>query len=81
MTDQMLTLVAFMRSYDRDVLDLQDDPTLCISDLEVELELCYPNCSTPDTNGTKVWPIGVLKAHLQITGEPLWPEPLALAAT
>lgn len=72
-TDQLMTALAFMQSYDRDVLDLQDDPTSYIADLEVELSGKYPGGSAFDRGGNLVWPLGILKEHTGvIEGQPIW---------
>jgi hypothetical protein len=73
---QLMTALSFMQSYDRDVLDLQDDPASFIGGLEAELERCYPLTFILDRNGNRVWPVGILKSHTSIEGEPLWePSP------
>lgn len=69
---QLMTARAFMQSYDRDVLELQDDPECYIVEVEGELVSTYPYAY--DNQGNKVWPVAVLKAHLQIQGNPQWPE-------
>jgi len=68
----LMTVKAFMQSYDRDILDLQDDPSSYIEVIEGELEACYPMAHAFDNKGNKVWSIGVLREHLSIMGEPLW---------
>jgi hypothetical protein len=73
---QLMSVHAFMQSYDRDVLDLQDDPASYILEVEAELERGYPLAHALDTEGNKVWPVSVLREHLSIEGEPLWePSP------
>lgn len=72
-----MTALSFMQSYDADVMHLQDDPIAYIVELEAELERCHPLSLSYDNEGNKVWPIGVLKAHAQIEGEPLWEYPSA----
>jgi hypothetical protein len=72
----MMTVEAFMLSHDRDVLDLQDDPTSYIN--EIEAELAADNKPHAfDVNGNKVWSVALMRAHLGIQGEALWPEPSA----
>ena len=73
MSFDLMTVEAFVKSYDRDVLDLQDDPTSYIQELETELAADnYPLAF--DIHGNKVWCVARLRAHLQITGEPQWSE-------
>jgi len=78
--EQLMTASMFMQSYDRDVLDLQDDPSSYIAELEGDLEKVAPEAKSYDCNGNKQWPVWLLK---QITGvnteEPLW-ETLELTA-
>ena len=79
LTYTMLTVATFVRSYDRDCLDLQDDPKEYIYHLETELQDQYPDFVFFDTNSARVWPLALLKGHFGITGEALWPElPVAL---
>ena len=70
----LLTVAAFMKSYDRDVLDLQDDPASYIREVEVELEAQHPKSQAFDKQGNKVWPIITMKLHRDIRGGPLWSE-------
>lgn len=72
---RLMTTAAFMWSYDRDVLDLQDDPVSYINEVEAELEVKYLNAMGFDKEGNKVWPIHVMKLYRDIKGGPLWPEP------
>lgn len=72
-----MTMIAFCLAYDRDCLDLQDDPTEYTFHLETELREQYPDFVFFDQSGNRVWPIALLKGHFGITGEPLWPEPPA----
>lgn len=74
MSYAMLTVPVFVRSYDRDCLDLQDDPIEYITHLETEISGQYPDFVFYDSNGNRVWPVTLLKGHFGITGEPLWPE-------
>ena len=71
---QLMTALAFMQSYDRDVLEFQNDPQCYIQELEWELTLLL--APAYDTDGNKVWPIWLMKAHLDIQGNPQWPEQL-----
>jgi hypothetical protein len=73
-----MTVVAFLQSYDRDVLDLQDDPASYIAEVEAELERGYPLAHAFDNKGNKVWPVSTLREHLSIVGEPQWEQSLAL---
>lgn len=70
---QLMTALAFMQSYDRDILDLQDDPDEYIKELEADLERACPMGFSFDQKGNKVWLISLIK---QVTGviteEPLW---------
>lgn len=70
---QLMTALAFMQSYDRDVLHLQDDPMSYITELEADLENACPMGFSFDHNGNKMWSVGLLK---QVTGvnteTPLW---------
>lgn len=75
---QLMTALAFMQSYDQDVLYLQDNPDEYINELEAELERCHPLSFSFDVNGNRVWPVGILKSHNSIEGEPLWEPSLAL---
>lgn len=71
----MMTAQSFMQSYDRDILDLQDDPMSYISELEADMERAFPMSVSFDINGSKVWPLILLKQMTGVTtGEPLWPE-------
>lgn len=82
MNYQLMTARAFMLSYDRDVLDLQDDPARYISEVEAEVERRYPKATGFDAKGNKVWPVAVLKEAMDIRSEgPLWPEEPSPAAT
>lgn len=75
MTDTyFLSAHTFLMSYDQDVLELQDDPTSYISEVERELEARHPNAFAFDLHGNKVWPVTVMMAHHQITGVPQWPQ-------
>jgi len=69
---QLMTAQAFMQSYDLDVLYLQDDPCLYIKEIETELEGEYPMAHAFDAAGNKVWPVGILRQYLQITGDYTW---------
>lgn len=75
---QLMTALAFMQSYDRDILDLQDNPNEYITELEAGLERACPRGFSFDHKGDKVWPVGLLR---QVTGviteEPLWLSPSA----
>jgi hypothetical protein len=75
---QLMTASAFMQSYDRDILDLQDNPDEYISELEADLETACPMGFSFDQHGNKVWPVGLMR---QVTGvimeEPLWECPSA----
>lgn len=70
----LMTVAAFVSSYDRDILDLQEHPVSYISEIEAQLVLKYRQCMGFNSVGTSVWPVQVLKAHLDIHGEPQWPE-------
>lgn len=72
-----MTVSAFVRSYDRDCLDLQDDPKEYTYHLETELRDQYPDFVFFDQSGNRVWPVTLLKGHFGITGEPQWLEPPA----
>lgn len=69
---RMVTIVDFMQSHDRDVLELQDDPTSYINDEQAMLEVCYPMGFAFDKHGNKVWPLSLLREHYAIIGEPQW---------
>lgn len=75
---QLMTALAFMRSYDADILHLQDDPMSYIRELEADLENACPMGFSFDHSGNKLWPVGLLK---QVTGvnteQPLWGSPTA----
>lgn len=69
----LLTALAFMQSYDRDVLDLQDDPASYISELEADLETACPMGFSFDKDGNKLWPVGLMRQVTGVTMEdPLW---------
>ena len=72
-----MTVLAFCRSYDRDCLDLQDDPVEYTIHLETELREQYPDFVFFDQSGNRIWPVALLKGLFGITGEPLWPGPSA----
>lgn len=75
MNYQLMTVAAFVQSYDRDVLALQDDPASYINEVEAELARHHGASMALDYDGNPVWPVGVMKAHLEIVGEPQWPDP------
>ena len=72
---RLLTVASFLGTHDRDVLELQDNPTSYINEVEAELEVCYPMGFAFDRNGNKVWPVSLLREHHAIDGEEQWPEP------
>jgi hypothetical protein len=69
---QLMTALAFMQSYDRDVLDLQDDLISYIEEVEAELERTYPMAHAFDNRGNKVWSVRTLREHLSVTGDYAW---------
>jgi len=78
--EQLMTASMFMQSYDRDVLDLQDDPMSYIAELEGDLERAFCGGKTIDANGNKQWPVWLLKQITGVSTEvPLW-ETLELTA-
>lgn len=78
MSYQLMTVSAFIQSYDRDVLALQDDPQSYINEVQSELVDNHIHACAFDINGNLVWPVELMKAHLQVQGEPQWPEPKPL---
>lgn len=69
----LMTALAFMQSYDRDVLDLQDDPDCYIAELEADLENACPMGFSFDHKGNKLWPVGLMRQVTGVTTEtPLW---------
>jgi hypothetical protein len=69
----LMTVEHFVLSYDRDVLGLHDDPVSYINEVEAELAREHGSSMAFDYDGKPVWPVGVMKAHLEIVGEPQWP--------
>lgn len=74
MEHELLTVGAFINSYDRDVMYLHDNPEDYINEVEAELLAIYPRSYGYNNEGTKVWPISLMKAHLHTQGDPQWPE-------
>lgn len=70
---KLMTVAVFLSSYDRDVLELHDNPATYINEVEVQLSQRHGDSMALDYEGKPVWPIGVMKAHLNIVGEPQWP--------
>lgn len=74
MTYELMTVALFLQSYDRDVLDLHDNPASYINEVETQLAQKHSASMGKDLEGNLVWPVGVMKAHLDIQGEPQWPR-------
>ena len=74
MEHELLTVGAFINSYDRDVMHLHDNPEDYINAVEAELSATYPHSYGYNKEGTKVWAISLMKAHLHIQGDPQWSE-------
>jgi len=78
---KLMTVAAFMRSYDRDMLELQDDPAWYIVQCEAELQRLFPMAQGFDSYGNKVWSLDALRQWSGVTSEePIWSEEQLLAA-
>ena len=77
MNYELMSVAVFLRSHDRDVLDLQECPASYIAETEAQLAQRYGASMGRDLDGNLVWPIGVMRQHLDIEGEPQWLEPSA----
>ena len=69
------TVENFIKSHDRDILELQECPIAYTNEIEAELLRGYPEALAFDKNGNRVWPRSVLMAHLQIGECVTWSEP------